>query len=75
MGANLVQIDLDPEPLAWGRANNASTLSAKQARRLTLIEGDVLEVRHEPVDLVAAFNFSYYCLQTRDELRRYFESV
>ncbi len=68
-------IDLDPQPLAWGLANNASTLSAKQRRRLTLIEGDVLDVRHEPVDVVAAFNFSYYCLQTRAALRDYFEAA
>ncbi len=68
-------IDLDPEPLEWGRQNNVATLRRKQAARLTLIEGDVLDVRHEPVDLVAAFNFSYYCLQTRSALLRYFAAA
>ncbi len=68
-------IDLDPEPLAWGREHNVSTLRPKQAARLELIEGDVLEVRHQPVDIVAAFNFSYYCLQTRSELLRYFAAA
>lgn len=65
-------IDFDPEPLAWGRANNAATLSAEQATRLHLIEGDVMDVEHPPVDVIAAFNFSYYCLKTRAELVRYF---
>jgi hypothetical protein len=68
-------IDLDPEPLQWGRDNNAATLSAEQRRRLTLIEGNVLDVRHDAVDIVAAFNFSYYCLQTRAELLRYFTAA
>jgi hypothetical protein len=66
-------IDLDPEPLGWGRNNNAATLTAEQADRLHLIEGDVMEVEHQPVDIVAAFNFSYYSLTTRAELLRYFE--
>lgn len=68
-------IDLDPEPLQWGREHNVADLSARQARRLTLIEGDVMDVRHDPVDIVAAFNFSYYCLQSRDELVRYFRTT
>lgn len=68
-------IDLDPEPLQWGRAHNTATLSGKQAQRLQLIEGDVMDVKHDPVDVVAAFNFSYYCLQTRAELLRYFRAA
>jgi len=68
-------IDLDPEPLQWGRANNVATLSAAQSARLELVEGDVLDVRHDPVDIVAAFNFSYYCLQTRAALLRYFQAA
>ncbi len=65
-------IDLNPEPLAWGRDHNAAALSAEQTTRLHLIEGDVMDVEHPPVDLIAAFNFSYYCLKTRAELLRYF---
>jgi hypothetical protein len=68
-------IDLDPEPLAWSRENNAATLSPAQAERLRLIEGDVMEVRHQPVDIIAAFNFSYYFLKTRAELLRYFAAA
>ncbi len=68
-------VDFDPEPLAWGQANNAAGFDESQTERLTLIEGDVLDVRHDPVDVIASFNFSYYCLQTRSELLRYFTAA
>ncbi len=68
-------VDLDPEPLAWGLANNAEGFDPSQSERLTLIEGDVLDVRHDPVEVIAAFNFSYYCLHTRSELLRYFTAA
>lgn len=68
-------IDLDPEPLQWGRDNNVATLSSAQAQRLELIEGNVLEVTHDPVDVVAAFNFSYFYLQSRAELLAYFRTA
>ncbi len=66
-------VDLDPEPLEWGKARHGPTLDASQAERLALIQGDVLEVRHEPVDVTVAFNFSYFLFDTRDTLRNYFE--
>ena len=68
-------VDLDPEPLAWGREHNAAGLGETGDARLTLVEGDVLEVRHDPVDVVVAFNFSYYCLKTRTDLLRYFAAA
>ena len=68
-------VDLDPKPLAWGRENNASRLSDEAGSRLHLIEGDVVEASHEPVDVIAAFNFSYYCLKSRADLLRYFQAA
>ena len=64
-------IDLDPEPLAWCRENHIPSLSAPE--RLTLVEGNVLDAREQKVDLIAAFNFSYFIFYDRDSLRRYFE--
>ena len=66
-------IDLDPEPLEWGRVRHAPTLDEEESKRLALIQGDVLEVRHEAVDLTVAFNFSYFLFNTRETLRNYFE--
>ena len=64
-------IDLDPAPLAWGRAHNLTALAPEQAARVKLIEGDVRDVGHAKVDVTAALNFSYYLFQRRDELRQY----
>jgi hypothetical protein len=68
-------IDLDPVPLEWGRRHHVSKLTDEQASRLKLIEGNVLDVGHEPVDVTGAFNFSYFIFKTRDELRHYFEKA
>lgn len=66
-------VDLDPEVLAWGRENNLSELKPAEQRRVTLIEGNVLDVDLEPVDLLLAMNFSYQCFKERGTLRQYFE--
>ncbi|HXV37640.1 MAG TPA: class I SAM-dependent methyltransferase [Myxococcota bacterium] len=66
-------IDLDPEPLEWGRIHNVAKLRAQQAARLKLIEGDVLDIGHERVDVTVAFNFSYFLFRERASLLHYFE--
>ncbi|MEM7410694.1 MAG: class I SAM-dependent methyltransferase [Myxococcota bacterium] len=68
-------IDLDPEPLDWGRGNNVAALTPDQQSRVKLIEGDVRTVGHEPVDVTVAYNFSYFLFDTRPELVRYFEAA
>jgi len=68
-------VDLDPEPLAWGREHNLGALRPQQAARIRLLEGDVRRVSHEPVDLTVAFNFSYFLFKTRPELLRYFRKA
>jgi SAM-dependent methyltransferase len=70
-----VGVDIDQEVLGWGRDHRLSKLKEKQRLRVRLIQGDVMEVRAEPVDVVGAFNFSYWIFDTRAELRRYFETV
>ena len=66
-------IDLDRPTLDWGREKRLAPAGPDVARRVKLIEGNVLE-RHAPrVDVACAFNFSYWTFKTRDLLRRYFE--
>jgi len=65
-------IDLDPEPLASARKRNLSALPREQAARVTLLRGDVREVKHEAVDVTVGFNFSYFVFQQRVELLAYF---
>jgi SAM-dependent methyltransferase len=68
-------VDIDPTPLAWGREHHVAQLRTGEASRLHLIEGDVRSVRHRPVDITVAFNFSYFTFRTRDALRGYFEKA
>ena len=70
-----IGVDIDPEVLEWGRANRVSRLNDEQRARLQLIQSDVLTVSTPPVDVVGAFNFSYYLFKTRDMMRGYFETV
>ena len=66
-------IDLDPEPLEWGRENNVSMLKKEQQERVHLIQGDVLDPRPQKMDVIAANNFSYFIFKERELLVRYFK--
>jgi SAM-dependent methyltransferase len=70
-----IAIDIDPDVLAWGRKHNAGKLTSAQRKRLTLVEGDVRLVRTPAVDILAAFNFSYWCFRERHVLLDYFRRV
>jgi hypothetical protein len=68
-------IDLDPAPLAWAREHHVALLSDHEAARVALVRGDVRDVETGPVDVVAAFNFSYFVFKERGELLGYFEKT
>ncbi|MGW8370587.1 MAG: class I SAM-dependent methyltransferase, partial [Gammaproteobacteria bacterium] len=68
-----VGVDNDPEVLDWGRKHRIAKLTEADRTRVKLLEDDVRSVTTEPVDLIGAFNFSYFMFQTRDELKSYFQ--
>jgi cyclopropane fatty-acyl-phospholipid synthase-like methyltransferase len=68
-----IGVDLDAAVLDWGRVHNLAELKPAEQRRVHLVEGNVLEVDLEPVDLLLAMNFSYQCFKDRATLRHYFE--
>ncbi|MEM7227488.1 MAG: class I SAM-dependent methyltransferase [Planctomycetota bacterium] len=70
-----IGVDLDTEVLGWAREKMSERLNEEQQNRLTLIEGNVLDVETDPVDSVLATNFSYYLFKTREELLRYFKGA
>ena len=70
-----VGIDIDAEVLQWGRQNRLSQLNADQQARIKLIEGNVLDAESGPVDVVGAFNFSYWIFQTRPLMLEYFGRI
>ena len=63
-----IGIDLDPEPLEYGRQNHFPKLSGDEIARVELIEGDVLDTSTSEADVVCAFNFSYFCFKTDEPL-------
>jgi hypothetical protein len=70
-----IAVDLDADVLDWGRRNRVARLPETARARIKLINDDVRSVTTEAVDIVAAFNFSYFCFKTRDEMRSYFARV
>jgi SAM-dependent methyltransferase len=74
-GHTSIGVDLDPEVLAWGRENRVGRLDDDQKSRVALIESNVLEVETDPVDVVGAFNFSYFIFQQRELMKQYFRSI
>jgi len=66
-------LDLDTETLQWGREHNLAPLG-DAAARVELREHDVRTVT-DPVDVVCAYNFSYFLLNPLDELVAYLEKV
>ena len=68
-------VDLDPEPLAWGKTHNQDKLSEGQKERLHLVEDNVLTAQAPTADVIAAQNFSFWIFKTRDDLRTYFSKV
>ena len=69
-----VGLDLHGPTLAWGRRRHVEPLG-EAARRVTLLERNVLDGAGRAVDVTVAFNFSYWVFLERSSLRRYFESV
>lgn len=68
-------VDIDPEPLEYGRKNYWSKLVPTAQKRLKIFEGDVLTGRLPEADIVAALNFSYFAFKKRAQLRVYFSNV
>ena len=70
-----VGVDLDPEPLEWGRRHNLASLSGEQQRRVRLLEQDVRKKNRPGADIVAAQNFSFWLFKTRRDLLKYFRTA
>jgi SAM-dependent methyltransferase len=68
-------VDIDSSVLEWGRKNRVGRLSAAEQARVQLLEADVMSAETPPADLLAAFNFSYFIFDTRDQLREYFNKA
>jgi len=70
-----IGIDIDAEVLQWGRENRLSRLNPDQLARIRLVEASVMDVQPEQVDVVGAFNFSYWIFRTRPRMLEYFGRI
>jgi len=66
-------LDLDPEPLAWGRRNNLGRVSRDQKKRVDIRKANVLTRTNPGADLIYAGNFSFFIFHERRELLNYFK--
>ena len=66
-----IGVDINPEVLDWGRRNRVARLPAQDQARVSLIESDVQTVETAPVDVLAAFNFSYWIFEERAQMVAY----
>jgi SAM-dependent methyltransferase len=67
-----IGIDLDTEPLEYGRTHYLPLLKPEQRKRVHTLQGSVLTAQPPKADIVTALNFSYYLFKSRLMLRQYF---
>lgn len=67
-----VAVDLDESVVDWGRTHNLAPLKDHQKERVQVVVDDVKNVDKPKVDIVVAFNFSYWIFEERPSLREYF---
>lgn len=70
-----IGVDLDGPTLAWAREHNVSKLKPDQQKRVSLVQGNVVDVREPKVQVIAGLNFSYSVFKTRSELGTYVKNA
>lgn len=70
-----IGVDLDPEPIEYGKSHYLTKLNESQQKRVQLVEGNVLTSKLPAADIVAAMNFSYFIFKQRETLKQYFSNV
>ena len=70
-----IGVDLNEEVLAWGRKNKIGKLTKEQAKRITLMTGNVMTADTGKIDTVLAMNFSYWIFEDRPIMIKYFKRI
>jgi hypothetical protein len=68
-------LDLDPEPLSYGRRRHFSRLKSAEKKRLNVQRRNVISVSRVKADLIVANNFSFYIFRDRATLLSYFKAA
>ncbi|MBI1370145.1 MAG: class I SAM-dependent methyltransferase [Planctomycetes bacterium] len=74
-GRRAIGVDLDPEPVEWGRKHLTDPLSQEEQSRVRLILDDVRTIDGEKADVLAAQNFSFWLFKSREQLLEYFKAA
>lgn len=71
-----IGIDLDPEPIAYGKKHGFKKLKPAEKKRLKLLRQDVRESTPSlKPDVVGVGNFSFNIFKEKADLKKYFKSV
>ncbi len=70
-----VAIDLDSDPIEYGKLRHYSKLNSEQQKRMKYTKGNVLSTSNPKADIICAFNFSYFIFKKRKEILKYFKAV
>ena len=68
-------VDIDPEPVAYGKEHYLSELTDEQKQVIDIREGNVLTGELPKVQMAFAFNFSYFTFKERHVLKQYFQNM
>jgi hypothetical protein len=70
-----IGVDLDRDTLHWGLEQRIRPAGGDLEQRVILRNANVLDPSGPPVEVAVGFNFSYWCFETRESLRGYFEAA
>ena len=70
-----ISVDLNNDVLEWGRQHKVKKLDKEQAKRITLVNDNVLTVKTDKVDTALAMNFSYWIFEDRPTMVKYFKEI
>ncbi|MBM4250809.1 MAG: class I SAM-dependent methyltransferase [Deltaproteobacteria bacterium] len=65
-------LDLDPEPINYGKNHYLTELTAEQQKRVHIELQNVLGRNLPRADVICALNFSYFIFKERQVLKKYF---
>lgn len=70
-----IGIDLDQEPISYGREHYFTELDEEEKSRLTILNKNVLDKELPKTDLICGLNFSYFIFKQRSTLKEYFQNA
>ncbi len=70
-----IGVDLDLEPIEYGKKNYLTQLSPDQQERVLILNENVLNDSNPKADIVSASNFSYYIFKKREQVKEYFKAA